>query len=344
MAVRVLLVDDSSFVRDVMRHGLSRFPDIEIVGEASDGKRAEQAVVDLRPDVVTMDVVMPMVSGLDAIRNIMRRCPTPIIVVSEAYSSREELTMDAMKAGAIDVFPKPLNGFDEKTAEKLAQLLRTAARTRPRSRRADTAPIVPPPPVSSAIRRIATRCSFAGIVSSTGGPQTLHRMLGRVNPERVPPMALVQHISDGFDVSLASWLDKCTDLHVCLARQGMQITAGTLAVAPNDFHLEIRPGGIVVLSKTAKLKSHRPSGTMLLRSIARSFGSNGVGIVLTGMGDDGAEGAAELEARGGTVLVQDPATAIIDGMPKAAIASTNSAIVDKASQLAQMLHRRRMKP
>ena len=342
MTVRVLLVDDSSFVRDIMRHGLSRFPDIEIVGEASDGRRAEQAVIDLRPDVVTMDVVMPMVSGLDAIRNIMRRQPTPIIVVSEAYSNREQLTMDAMHAGAIDVFPKPLSGFDDEAAEKLATLLRIAARTRVRPRRAETEPVAPFEPATSAAQRIATHCRFAGIVSSTGGPQTLHRMFKHIEATQAPPMAIVQHISPGFDKSFATWLNKDTDLCVCLAEDGMHVPAGTVAIAPNDVHLEIRPGGYVRLHQGETVKSHRPSGTLLLRSIAESFGSTGVGVILTGMGDDGAEGASELEARGGTILVEDPTTAVIDGMPKAAIEHTRSAIVDRAPKLARLLRKRRV--
>lgn len=342
MTVRVLLVDDSSFVRDVLRHGLSRFPDIEIVGEASDGKRAEQAVVDLRPDVVTMDVVMPMVGGLDAIRNIMQRHPTPIVVVTEAYSNREQLTMDAMKAGAIDVFPKPKDGFDQQAAERLANLLRTAARTRPRWRRPDTEPGTQAPPVTSAIRRIATKCSFAGIVSSTGGPQTLHRMFADLQASLMPPMAIVQHISAGFDRSFVTWLNKGTDIEVRLARDGMHVAPGTAVVAPNDVHLEVRPGGLVRLHDGDKIKSHRPSGTLLLRSIAQSFGSTGVGIVLTGMGDDGADGARELESRGGTILVEDPSTAIIGGMPQAAIEQTKAAIVAKAPQLLRMLRKRRV--
>ena len=152
----------------------------------------------------------------------------------------------------------------------------------------------------------------------------------------------MQHISPGFDKSFATWLNKGTDVNVCLAKDGMLVSPGTAVVAPNDYHLEIRHGGYVRLHRGDKVKSHRPSGTLLLRSIAHSFASGGLGLVMTGMGDDGADGAHELESRGGQILVQEPSTAIIDGMPNAAIANTQSAIVDKVSQLARYLRRRRV--
>jgi two-component system chemotaxis response regulator CheB len=169
-------------------------------------------------------------------------------------------------------------------------------------------------------------------------------MLGELRAGRTPPMALVQHISPGFDASLATWLDKGTELNVRLAEAGMVIEPGTLVVAPHDWHLEIRPSCVVDLHRGEKLKSHRPSGTVLLRSIARSFGPRGVGVVLTGMGDDGADGARELETRGGLILVQEPRTSIIDGMPRAAIERTRNPIVDRASSLGRMLDRRRAGP
>ena len=339
MTVRVLIVDDSSFVRDVLREGLSRFPDIEVIGEAADGKRAGEAVIELRPDVVTMDVVMPMVSRLEALRNIMRRQPTPIIVVSEAYSSREQLSLEAMAAGAIDVFPKPADGFDEKAAADLARLLRAAKQTRPRrSRRGrpSTAPLMTLG-ASASGGRIIGPTHFVGIVCSTGGPQTLSRMFRHLNRRNAPPIAIVQHISRGFDRSLATWLDKATDLRVRLARDGMTVPPGTVAIAPNERHLEIHAGGVVRLCDGEALKSHKPSGTVLLRSLAHSFGGRGIGVVLTGMGDDGADGAQELEAVGGTIYVEEPSTAIIDGMPSATIERTDQPIVAKATQLARML-------
>lgn len=348
-------------------HGLSRFPDIEIVGEASDGTRAEAAVIALRPDVVTMDVVMPMVSGLDAIRHIMARCPTPIIVVSDAYASRRQLSLDAMKAGAVDVFPKPDGGFDDGAAAALADMLRLAARTRIRGRRpaagtstavvstgaqpASSRPassLVSKPPRSMVTRKVAPRpssahlrtCGFVGIVSSTGGPQALHQLLQTIDSKDVPPIAVVQHISPGFDKSLATWLNRCTALDVRLARDHLVVGRGTVVVAPNDVHLEIMHGGVTRLVDAPKLHSHRPSGTVLLRSLAFSFGSRAMAIVLTGMGDDGADGAVEIESRGGTVLAQDPETAIIDGMPRTTIARTRSAHVTKIDQMKHFLIRR----
>lgn len=341
MPIRVLIVDDSPFVREVLIDGLSRFQDIEIVGQASNGTRAEAAVVELSPDVVTMDVVMPMVSGLDAIRNIMARHPTPIIVVSDAYSSRRQLSLDAMQAGAVDVFPKPDGGFDERAAQALANMLRMAARTRVRaigvpSRLPAGIGSSRPSPLSQVT---PASIGFIGIVSSTGGPQALHGLLQSIDSKDVPPIAIVQHISPGFDKSLATWLNRCTPLDVQIARDHGMVGRGTVVIAPNDLHLEIRPGGYTRLVSTPKLNSHRPSGTILLRSLAHSFGKQAMGVVLTGMGDDGADGASELEARGGLIVVQDPETAIIDGMPRSTIARTRSSKVVKLGRMHNYLMR-----
>jgi two-component system, chemotaxis family, protein-glutamate methylesterase/glutaminase len=338
MAVRVLIVDDSPFIREVLREGLSQYPDIEIVGEASDGKRAERMVMDLRPDVVTMDVVMPMVGGMDAIRSIMTRCPTPIVVVSDVQGDHNLLSLQAMEAGAIDTFAKPRAGFDHAAAGKLADLLRAAARIRVSSR-AKTAD-----PVNAArrpLRQRARRVEFVGIASSTGGPQTLRRFLQELcrQGEGVPPIAIVQHTAVGFAGTLTSWLDSYAGFSVCMAQEGKRVDPGTIVVAPDDRHLEILPGGLVHLSDGPKLGGHRPSGTMLLQSLARSFGSGAAGVVLTGMGSDGAEGSRAIEDQGGVVFVEDPATAIIDGMPRAAIHLTSAPIIASATQIARLLVR-----
>lgn len=337
MAVRVLIVDDSPFVREVLRQGLSRYPDIEIVGEASDGKRAEKMVIELRPDVVTMDVVMPMVGGMDAIRSIMARCPTPIVVVSDASDDQKHLSLQAMEAGAIDTFAKPRTGFDDAAADELATLLRAAARVRvrPRARSADP---------SAAPRSLARtrRVDFIGIVASTGGPQTLRRMLGELTQpgsRPIPPIAIVQHTAVGFTGALTSWLARYSDVEVSMAQDGKRIEAGTIVIAPDDRHLEVLPGGLARLGAGPKLGGHRPSGTLLLRSLARSYGAGAVGVVLTGMGNDGADGARAIEDHGGLVLIEAPETAIIDGMPRAALQVTRGPVVAPASELARMLGR-----
>jgi two-component system, chemotaxis family, protein-glutamate methylesterase/glutaminase len=337
MSVRVLIVDDSPFVREVLRLGLSRYADIEIIGEASDGKRAEKMVSELRPDVVTMDVVMPMVGGIDAIRRIMARHPTPIVVVSDVGEDHKHLTLQAMEAGAIDTFAKPRAGFDDAAADELAALLRAAARVRVRQR-ARTAD----PAAARALAR-PRRIDCIGVVASTGGPQTLRRMLTELAPMRgraLPPIAIVQHTAVGFTGALTSWLARYCDVDVVMAQDGKRIEAGTIVVAPDDRHLEVLPGGLARLSAGPKLGGHRPSGTLLLRSLARAYGAGAAGVVLTGMGNDGADGARAIEDAGGLVMVESPEAAIIDGMPRAALQATQAAVVAPAIELARLFCRR----
>jgi two-component system chemotaxis response regulator CheB len=334
MSVRVLIVDDSSFIREILREVLTRYPDIEVVGEASDGKRAEKLVLELRPDVVTMDLVMPLVGGMEAIRSIMTTCPTPIVVVSDAQSDVRRLAMHAIEAGAIDTFAKPAAGFDDATADRLAALVRSAAQVRVRQRWERSRP--PRQSQRSLERRIAT-AAFIGIVASTGGPQTLQRVLGRLPPRVTAPIAIVQHTSVGFTKALAAWLSSSSRIPVAIARDRQRVSAGQIVLAPDDAHLEIDASSHVRLHRGPRINNHRPSGTLLLRSLAHAFGSSAVGVILTGMGDDGAEGAHELEERGGLVMIENPSTSILEGMPRAALQRTRLPLVASCGRIGELL-------
>lgn len=334
MSVRVLIVDDSPFVREILRDTLARYPDIEVVGEAADGKRAEQLVMELRPDVVTMDMVMPLVGGMEAIRSIMARCPTPIVVVSDAQSDIRRVAMRAIEAGAIDAFCKPSAGFDARAADRLASLVRSAARVRVGRRWEHGRP---PRQRARAIEQRIARAELIGIVASTGGPQTLRRIIGRLSSRTSVPIAVVQHTSIGFTRALVSWLSSATRLRVSIASDREPVTGGQIVVAPDDAHLEIDPSGAARVHQGPRVHNHRPSGTLLLRSLASSFGASAVGVVLTGMGDDGAEGVCELEARGGLVLIENPRTAILDGMPRAAVQRAQDPVIASAERLGELL-------
>jgi two-component system chemotaxis response regulator CheB len=334
MSVRVLIVDDSPFIREVLRAVLTRDPDIEIVGEASDGKRAERMVMELRPDVVTMDLIMPLVGGMEAIRSIMTRCPTPIVVISDAQSDVRRLAMHAIEAGAIDTFSKPRAGFDEATAERLVALVRSAAQVRVRQRWERSRP---PHQSQRALERRIGKAAFIGIVASTGGPQTLQRLLAKLPPHTTAPIAIVQHTSVGFTKALAAWLAASAGIPVTIARDRQHVSAGRIVLAPDDAHLEIAAGGEVRLHHGPRINGHRPSGTLLLRSLAHTFGPAAVGVILTGMGDDGAEGAHELEERGGLVMIENPRTAILEGMPRAAIQRTSSPVVASSGRIGDLL-------
>ena len=336
MAIRVLIVDDSPFAREVLCSVLSHFDDIEVVGQAGDGKQAEELVVEMRPDVVTMDVIMPMVGGIEAIRSIMAHCPTPIIVVSDIESDYERASLEALDAGAIDTFVKPKDGFTRENVQRLVELLRVAAAVRmPKQwhrNRLSTAN-------SEIVGHRVSNIEFVGIIASTGGPQTLRRLVSRLQAGRFHPIAVVQHTSVGFTNAFVNWLAGESDLPVTTARDGQRVAPSTIAVAPDDCHLEIRPGGIAHLHRGPKIGGHRPSGTLLLNSLAASFGASAAGVVLSGMGDDGAEGARAIETRGGVVFAEDPQGAIIQGMPQATIAHTQNPIVASPEEIGSRLLR-----
>jgi two-component system, chemotaxis family, protein-glutamate methylesterase/glutaminase len=332
MTMRVIIVDDSPFVREVLRAGLSRHADLEIVAEAGDGQTAEKLIRQLRPDVVTMDVVMPLMSGLDAIRNIMLRAPTPIVVVSDARGGVAQLMVEAVGAGAIEVFVKPVGGFDELAANQLAAILRAAARAHVPARVAPPLPTYRP----GEIERKLAGAAVLGIVASTGGPPALRDLLAPLPATFPIPIAIVQHTAVGFTGGLVAWLATCTKLPVEVAAAGRELRG--VMVAPDDHHMEVSRTGEVVLHRAPPIRGHRPSGTVLLRSLA-AFGRRAAGIVCTGMNDDGAAGLAALEQAGGVAIVEDPSTAIIDAMPRAAISSTPGAYVAPIAAIAQLLQR-----
>lgn len=333
MAVRVLIADDSRIVRGVLRSVLERFPDFTVVGEAGDGKRAEQLAKELHPDVITMDLLMPLMGGIETIEAIMRDCPTPIVVIADLEGAARSVALEATTRGALEVFPKPPSGFDEASARALADTLRMSASMQLRRR----APTSARRGSRSSLRR--GPISMVGIVASTGGPRVLQAIL-RALPRALPcPIAIVQHTTAGSTEPLADWLRKSSGHAVAVAAPGEQLSPGRVIVAPDGAHLTITMKQLVVLDRGPRIDAHRPSGTLLLKSLAANFRTTALGVVLSGMGSDGAEGAAAIEAAGGTVLVEDPATAVVGGMPASALARTKSAIVESTDELGAALSR-----
>lgn len=331
MPIRVLIVDDSRIVRGVLKEVLRYFPDLEVVGEAGDGKQAERLVHELRPDVVTLDILMPMMGGVETIETIMRKSPTSIVVVADVRGADRSISAAALAAGAVGFFPKPRHGFDGAAAQALADTLRKCAGQRPK------APEVPlqQKPQKGGWRR--GPCAIVGIVASTGGPRGLKSLLQSL-PRTLPcPIAIVQHTTAGTTEHLARWLSSASGHQVTVARQGQRLEPGEIVVAPDGAHLTVAMGPMVALDAGPPLHSHRPSGTILLKSLAAHFRAQTIGVVLSGMGTDGAEGLAAIEAAGGAVLVEQPSTAILSGMPAAALAQTTTALVEPAPALSGAL-------
>jgi two-component system chemotaxis response regulator CheB len=331
MKVRVLLVDDSELLRAVLRDVLRGARDLEVVGEASDGLEALDAVRRLDPDVVTMDLLMPMMSGEDTIRRIMREKPTPIVVLAKPSPRADNNFIECLQAGAIEAFAKPAGGFDEHQAHELMSMLRRVAALKPRltaHKPPPSRPIKPAPRVS---------VEAVGIVGSTGAPKVIHAMLAAL-PRAFPcPIYIVQHTAQGFAPSLVRWFASGTKLNVHVATGGAIPGPGEVAVAPDDAHLVVGAGGRVLLLREPPIDGHRPSGTALLRSLAAVYGSRALGVVLTGMGRDGAVGLGAIAAERGTTVIEDPRTAVVPGMPREAKRLAPAALVETAERLPGLL-------
>jgi len=322
--VGVLVVDDSPICRQLICDALAKDPDMEVVGTAADGRQAVDLTVKLRPNVITMDVDMPVMDGLTAVESIMADTPTPILVLTaDPRHQAPELTCKALEVGALALQVKPSmdagpEAWNLAREVKLLSSVRVIRHLRGASRKRPL-----PVPVSSPAQQLAFSSSPVGvvaIVSSTGGPQVIHKLLTELPEDFPAPIAIVQHINASFAESLAGWLASSSKLKVKLARDGDSLLPGEVLIAPPAKHLIIPARGRVALVGGDARDGHLPSGSSLLESAAKIYGRRSVGIVLTGMGNDGAEGMAAVRAAGGKTLAQSEESCVVFGMPGAAIA------------------------
>ncbi len=315
---RVLVVDDSATARRLLVQILSQEDGFHVVGEASDGAQAVQLVEQLRPDVVTMDIRMPVMDGYAATEAIMGRIATPIVMVSAHEPDDVNMSFRALEAGAVTVLAKPLGPGDPNHAAVVRELVATVRtmaglklvtrRTRGSEGSASTEP-------AATVRQTRPTIRIVAIGASTGGPMAMATIL-RSLPGPLPvPVVVVQHIADGFDAGLVTWLDSLTPLSVHLGREGDHAVAGEVVVAPSGAHLGVSPSGRLVMSADPPLSGHRPSATHLFRSVAAGYGDRALGVILTGIGSDGRDGLVELRAAGGRIVAQDEETSVVWGMP-----------------------------
>jgi two-component system chemotaxis response regulator CheB len=313
--IRVLIVDDSATIRALLAEILSRDPDIQVVGQAPEPHAARQMIKDLNPDVLTLDVEMPGMSGIEFLDKIMRLRPMPVVMVSTLTERGAEVTLDALAIGAVDYFAKPTNNVAthlNAAAQELIRKVKTAAGAKVRPR---TEPRAAPqkPDMAFGERLIA-------IGSSTGGVEALLEVLSHF-PANCPPTVITQHMPAGFTASFAARLDKMCAPHVAEAVDGQLLAPGHVWLAPGAVsHLEVsgRAAWRCRLVKDEPTSGHRPSVDRLFQSVAACAGAKAVGVILTGMGRDGANGLSAMHANGAATIGQDEATAIVYGMPRVA--------------------------
>ena len=318
--VRVLVVDDSAYVRKVVSQMLGRSPFIEVVGAARDGEEALGLVQELRPDVVTCDLNMPVMDGVSFVRAQMARRPLPIIIISIAAESGEQV-LAALDAGAIDFVQKPTALATERLmdmADELIDKVKAAARS-PRRSIAARAPQPPQP----AVRRAARGPIDVVVIGiSTGGPQGLKVLVPQLPADCPVPVAMVMHMPLGYTEMYAQKLNELSPLRVIEAGEGQVVEAGTVFLAPAGRHLTFRKdGGRVITHLDVRPLDtlHRPAVDVLFHSAAEVYGARVLGVVMTGMGNDGQEGAAWIKARGGCILTEAEESCVVYGMPRSVV-------------------------
>lgn len=317
-----MVADDSATARALLIAVLVTSADVVIVGEARNGIEAIALAERLRPDLITMDVQMPLLDGIEATRQIMARAPTPIVIVTAANPHDVELSLEATTAGALLVVEKPDSPMSPRfiaQSERLLSMVRAMAAVKV-VRRWDSVRVPSTPaefPAVPPIPRTAAR--VIAIAASTGGPAAVKHILQRLPGDFPAPLLLVQHIADGFTSGLVHWLGSDAKLNVKIAENGETPTAGTVFVAPPNRHLTVGPAGHLVISSDPAVGGFRPSADRMFASIANAHGSRAVAVILTGMGSDGVEGLRHVQSQRGYIVAQDEATSVVWGMPQQAI-------------------------
>lgn len=352
--LRVLIADDSALMRHMLTARLSREPDLEVVGAARDGMEALESIERLRPDVMTLDLQMPRLSGIDVLARLRGRAPCAVVILSSTNPRDAEDTFRALDLGALDFVAKPAPGNArqaEATWIELIAKLRSAAWARsfaggpaPAAATAKPPPARPlpvpgsPAPAAGMVRKVPGRLlrttdRVVIIGSSTGGPNALQRLLPRLPGGLPAAIVVVQHMPAGFTRSLAARLDEHCPFTVYEATAGSLLRAGEAVVAPGDYHIGFEPSGRIVLEQSERVHGVRPSVDVCLMSAAAVFRQRVIAVMLTGMGRDGSDGAGEVRAAGGLVLAEHESTCAVYGMPRAVIEDGHAQVIAPLDEL-----------
>jgi len=337
--VRVLVVDDSALMRKLIPQILATDSSIQVVGTAMDGNFGLKKIEELKPQVVTLDLEMPGMGGLDMLKEIMLRHRLPVIVVSSHSTQGAAVTLQALSMGAFDFVAKPsdVSANMPEIARELIAKIKAAAQ----SRRVGVSPSMPAPPARKATpepAKLASRIVAIGI--STGGPQALQYLLPQL-PKNFPgTILIVQHMPEGFTEMFARRLEEMCAITVKEAQSGDLLVAGRALICPGNRHLKAKRlalGDVAVLGDDPRVNGHRPSVDVLFKSVAEEFGDKGIGVLMTGMGEDGAQGLGLIKAEGGMTIAQSEESCVVFGMPKAAIERGHAVRVVALEALANTL-------
>ncbi len=318
--IKVLVVDDSAIVRKILTETISLEQDMEVVGTAPDPYVARDKILSLRPDVITLDIEMPRMDGLTFLKKIMQHQPMPVVIISSLAQSSCDISLEALRCGAVEVMGKPGGPYSiGELREGLAQKLRAAAAShvsRPKAAEPQ-ATLLRPPVAPSQFRENAV----IAIGASTGGTEAIHEVLVQL-PASVPGIIITQHIPKMFSASFAQRLDRACAFEVKEAAEGDDVRPGRALVAPGDLHLVLKKAGYgykVQLQDGPKICYQRPAVDVMFSSVAALCGRDAVGVLLTGMGSDGAQGLMKMRTAGARTLVQDEASCVVYGMPREAV-------------------------
>ncbi len=326
MAIRVLIVDDSATARTVLKDVLSKDPEIEIIGTAPDAYVARDKIIQLKPDVVCLDVEMPRMDGISFLRKLMKYFPTPVLMVSSLTQSGAQVTFDALEAGAIDYIAKPhsniYDGIDKIQKELISKVKMVAssnmnARIMARKEKASISTML----ITKSYALAETTNKLIAIGASTGGTVALSELISKF-PKNIPGTIIVQHMPGGFTKAFADRLNSISEVEVKEAEDGDIIGRGRVLIVPGELHGVVRRDGgnyRIKLGTGKKVSGHRPSVDVLFNSVATHVGANAIGVILTGMGSDGAKGMLNMKQNGAMTIAQDEKSSVVWGMPKVAI-------------------------
>ena len=347
--IKILIADDSKTIRFLLKKLFEKYKDVKVIAEAENGEEAIEKTIIHSPDIITMDIRMPVKNGFEATKEIMNVKPTPILVLSASVNSEDlNITFNAIRAGALDIVEKPKNltdGISQEIETKIMQkvkllsnktLFENIIKIHKKIDSKSDEKIF-----TGDIPRAKVRPNVIAIVASTGGPTALLKVLKPLPKDYPYPICIVQHINKGYTVGLVEWLNKELELDIKIPTKWEKLKPGTVYVAPDDYHMEVLKDRSIILNQNEAFHNLRPNGTVLLNSVANEFGKQAIGIVLTGMGADGAEGLLNMKKTGALTIAQDESSSVIFGMPKEAYdigATDNLLSLEKIASFLSLLH------